>query len=340
MKRILIVDDNAASLNQIQALLGDSFQVSFAKSGEQALNICTKINPDLILMDIRMPQMDGFETLARLRKMRNIAKTPVIFLTASSDIETEVKCLEAGAADFIAKPCDRAVLKHRIDLQLRLSGYQSYLEKSLKELEDSIISIFSNMIEFRDESTGGHVQRTAKYVGLLAEELLRKKDFEGELSVAEVETMERAAPLHDVGKIGISDVILLKPAMLNDEEFNIMKSHTVIGAQLLRNMRASTATQHYIDCAIKIAESHHERFDGKGYPQGLTGSQIPIPARIMAVADVYDALVDTRVYRKSMTHDDARRIILSGSGTQFDPVVVKAFETLEHTFYDIVKKIC
>jgi putative two-component system response regulator len=332
MKQILVVDDNLPNLKQFNMQLCNDYRVVLAKSGAQALQICVNERPDLILLDIQMPEMDGFETIAQLKQSEVMRNIPIVFLTANHDTATEVKALESGAVDFITKPIEKSILLHRIELHLQLSEYRRSLENTVATLEDGIVTSFSDLIECRDGNTGGHVLRTSQYVSLLGRELMNKGLFREELTEKTLEMIVRATPLHDVGKIGVSDVILLKPAMLNDEEFTLMKKHTAIGADILRNMYDRTPTQHYLQYAIMIAECHHERYDGKGYLRGLKGEEIPLCARIMSVADVYDALVDTRIYKKAMTHADACRIIYSGMGSQFDPYVVEAFQAIQEKF--------
>jgi putative two-component system response regulator len=326
MYKILVVDDNLSSLKQIGAQLGESYDVSLAKSGALALQICMAEKPDLILLDIEMPDMDGFETLKRLRLNRYLGSIPVIFLTGNHDTDTEVRGLQSGARDFITKPVEKSILIHRIELHLRFSSYQAQLENTVAKLSDSVAHSFAELIECRDENTGEHVARTSRYVGMLGRRLIETGLFPEELTPTDLDMMVRAAPLHDIGKIAISDRILLKPDRLDDEEFNAMKRHTLIGEELLDNMIARTPTQQYLQYAKKIAVSHHERFDGKGYPKGLSGDAIPLCGRIMAVADVYDALVTDRVYRRGMKHTEACRIIIDGKNTNFDGRVVEAFE--------------
>jgi putative two-component system response regulator len=328
MKQILIVDDNLASLKQISLQLTGQYEVSLAKSGALALEICIQRKPDLILLDIEMPDMDGFETISRIKKNPYLSRIPVIFLTASYDAETEVKGFELGARDYIRKPVGKSLLLHRIELHLRFSSYQEQMENTVRLLSDSIATSFAELIEYRDENTGGHVVRTSKYVKRLGHELLKEGRFREELDGTELEMMVRAAPLHDIGKIAISDRILLKPSQLNDEEFSIMKQHAIIGGKILDRMYARTPTQRYLQYAKVIALSHHERYDGKGYPYGLAGAAIPLCGRIMAVADVYDALMDNRIYRRGMTHTDAYRIIIEEKGSHFDPHIVDAFEAI------------
>jgi putative two-component system response regulator len=336
--KILVVDDNLPTLKQIGAQLGENYEVSLAKSGALALQICMREKPDLILLDIEMPDMDGFETLKRLRLNRYLGSIPVIFLTGNHDTETEVRGLQSGARDFITKPVEKGILLHRIELHLRFSAYQAQLESTVAKMSDSVALAFAELIECRDENTGGHVARTSRYVGMLSRKLMDQGLFVDELTSTDLDMMVRAAPFHDIGKIAISDRVLLKPDRLDDEEFTLMKQHTVIGEEILTNMLARPPTQQYLHYARMIAASHHERFDGKGYPRGLAGDGIPLCGRIMAVADVYDALVDDRVYRAGMKHTEARRIILDGKNTGFDGRVVDAFDAIHEELAEEAKK--
>jgi putative two-component system response regulator len=244
----------------------------------------------------------------------------------------EVQGLKSGARDFITKPVEKSILLHRISLHLRFSSYQLQLAETVAEMENSLTTSFAELIECRDENTGEHVVRTSRYVGLLARELILSHIFGGALLEDDLDMMVRAAPLHDIGKIAISDRYLLKPDRLDDEEFAIMKKHAAIGAEILDNMYSRMPTQTYLKYASMIAASHHERFDGKGYPYHLSGESIPLCGRIMAVADVYDALVCDRVYRKGFNHLQAYSIIIDGKGTQFDPRIVDAFDACHRRF--------
>jgi putative two-component system response regulator len=337
--KILVVDDNLSSLKQIGAQLGENYEVSLAKSGALALQICMREKPDLILLDIEMPGMDGFETLKRFRLNRYLGSIPVIFLTGNHDTETEVRGLQSGARDFITKPVEKSILFHRIELHLRFSSYQSQLESMVAKMSDSVALAFAELIECRDENTGEHVARTSRYVGMLGRKLMEMGLFTDELNPTDLDMMVRAAPFHDIGKIAVSDRVLLKPDRLDDEEFAIMKQHTIIGEEILKNMLIRTPTQQYLHYAKLIAASHHERYDGKGYPRGLKGDAIPLCGRIMSVADVYDALVDDRVYRRGMSHAEACRIIIDGKGKNFDERVVNAFETIHEELAATAKKI-
>ncbi|MDL2210050.1 response regulator [Desulfovibrio sp. OttesenSCG-928-O18] len=331
-ERIMVVDDNLTNLQYISSQLAGLYQVLPAKSGVQALHIAAQQVPDLILLDVDMPQLDGFETFEKLTHHDRLAHIPVIFLTARHDPATEMRALELGARDFIAKPIEKSILLHRIDLHLRYSYYRQHLQHTVKEMEDSVAVSFAELIECRDENTGGHVRRTREYVSILGKALRERGYFEGELQDQELEMMVRAAPLHDVGKIGISDRSLLKPGRLTASEFEDMKRHTVIGASILEAMYRRIPTQRYLRYAKIIAESHHERYDGKGYPYGKCREDIPLPARIMAVADVYDALVANRIYRNAVSHEEACRVIIDGKGTSFDPHIVDVFEVHHQQF--------
>jgi putative two-component system response regulator len=340
MDQILVVDDNLANLKNIQLQLSDSYnyQVVLAKSGLQALQICIQRIPDLILLDVDMPEMDGFETLKRIKDNSLLSRIPVIFLTANHDIATEIRALESGVVDFITKPVEKSILHHRLQLHLNLARYQQNLEETVKELEDSIVLSFSEMIESRDKNTGDHVQRTQIYVTLLGRELIAQAHFANELNDKELSLITRGALLHDIGKIGISDTILLKPDRLDDTEFNIMKTHTTIGAEILETMYRRTPTQYYLKYAKQIAEGHHEKYDGSGYPYGLKGEEIPLCSRIMAVADVYDAVVADRIYRKAMPPQEAYNLIVTGKGTHFDPAVIDAFVVVRSEMEAVARK--
>jgi putative two-component system response regulator len=340
MHKILVVDDNISSLKQIGAQLGESYEVSLAKSGAMALQICMQEKPDLILLDIEMPDMDGFETLKRLRLNHYLGSIPVIFLTGNHGTEIEVQGLQSGARDFITKPVEKSILLHRLELHLRFSSYQAHLENTVAKLSENISLSFAELIECRDENTGEHVVRTSRYVRILGKKLIEKGMFRDKLTSTDLEMMVRAAPLHDIGKIAISDRILLKPDRLDDEEFNLMKQHTSIGEDILARMLARTPTQQYLLYAKQIAASHHERFDGKGYPKGLAGDEIPLCGRIMAVADVYDALVADRVYRRGMNPTEAHRIIIDGRDKNFDGKIIDAFEDVYENLVESVKMDC
>jgi putative two-component system response regulator len=327
-----VVDDNISSLKQIGAQLGSHYEVSLAKSGALALQICKQEKPDLILLDVEMPEMDGFQTLIRLKEDPDLNPIPVIFLTGNRDTETEIRALESGAMDFITKPANKDILFHRLELHLQFAAYQCSLENTVKELENSIVTSFAELIECKDDNAGTHVLRTGKYVEILGRELLKAGTFEGELSEENLDLVVRAAPFHDIGKIGVSDTLLLKEGALTAEEYEEVKKHTLIGARFLQSIYERTPEEQYLRFAKLIAESHHEKYDGTGYPHGLAGDGIPLCARIMTVANVYDGCITDRVYRKALSHEEACRIILDGKGTWFDPRIVETFEGVMDQF--------
>jgi putative two-component system response regulator len=327
-KQILVVDDNLASLKQIGAQLTPGYEVSLAKSGALALQICAQERPDLILLDIEMPEMDGFETIKRLKEDPVLSPIPVIFLTGSHDSATEIRALQSGAMDFINKPANKDILLHRLDLHLQFAAYQTSLEHTVTELENSIVTSFAELVECKDDNAGAHALKTGAYVKLLGREMLAAGTFRGELTEADLDMIVRAAPFHDVGKVGISDIILLKPGPLTGEEFEEIKKHTLIGARFLETIYERTPEQHYLKVAKKIAEGHHERYDGSGYPHGIAGDAIPLCARMMAVVNVYSACLTDRAFRKAMEPQAAVELILKGKGTEFDPRIVDVFEAV------------
>jgi putative two-component system response regulator len=331
-KQILVVDDNIASLKQIGAQLGSHYEISLAKSGALALDICRQEKPDLILLDVEMPEMDGFATIARLKEDPELKPIPVIFLTANHDTATEIRALESGAMDFITKPANKDILFHRLELHLQFAAYQCSLENTVRELENSIVTSFAELIECKDDNAGTHVLRTGKYVEILGRKLLEEETFGNELPEMDLDMIVRAAPFHDIGKIGVSDTVLLKEGTLTAEEYEEVKKHTLIGARFLQSIYERTPEQHYLKFAKLIAESHHEKYDGTGYPHGLAGDDIPLCARIMTAANVYDGCITDRVYRKALSHEEACRIILDGKGTWFDPRIVEAFEGVMDQF--------
>jgi len=326
MKSILIIDDNLVSLKQISTQLAQDYEITLAKSGEMALQICSREQPDLILLDVEMPEMDGFATIAKLKENPSLMHIPVIFLTGNHDSATEVKCLESGAMDFITKPANIDILRHRIELHLEFSIYQLHLENIIKELEDNIGISFAEILDCKDYNVANHVLRTGECFGILAKELALSGVFGSEITVEDADTLRRASVFHDIGKIGISDMILLKRTALTKCEYDEVQRHCMIGGQMLRAIYERAPSQNYLKMAITIAEGHHEYFDGSGYPHGLKGNDIPLCCRIMSVVNVYDACITDKVYRKGLSPKEAFEVIRSGSGTKFDPRIVDVFE--------------
>lgn len=352
---IFIVDDTPENLTLVSTLLKPFYRVKVATSGEKALVYFAQHEavPDLILLDIVMPGLSGFDVIVELKKNSKIRDIPVIFLTAMSRVEDEKKGLELGAVDYITKPISPSVVLARIKTHLQnkavadfLRDKNEYLEAEIAKRTEEIsaiqyVTIFAltSLAETRDSDTGNHIRRTQHYVKALAKALQTHPRFAPYLSDTMIETLFKSAPLHDIGKVGIPDAILLKPAKLTPEEFEIMKSHTTLGKKAIEHAEEQLGMSvAFLEVAKEIAYSHHEKWDGSGYPLGLKGDEIPICGRLMAVADVYDALITKRVYKEGFSHEKAVAIILEGRGTHFDPDVTDAFRALQETFHEIAMR--
>jgi putative two-component system response regulator len=350
---ILIVDDTADNLIVMSELLGDAYRVKVANSGERALRIAAgDPQPDLILLDIMMPAMDGHEVCRRLKEDATTRHIPVIFLTARSAMEDERKGLDLGALDYVTKPISPPVVLARVRNHLQLKQLSDimreqnvYLEaevqrrtQELRAIQDTMILAMTSLAETRDNETGNHIRRTQNYVRTLADELRHHPKFADFLTSETIELLCKSAPLHDLGKIGIPDAILLKPGKLTPAEFEVMKRHTTIGrdAILIAQRRVADARgASFLHFAGEIAYSHHEKWNGGGYPEGLAGDAIPVAARLMAIADVYDALICRRVYKEPFRHDQAVALILDGRGSHFDPDVTDCFAQLAPRFNEV-----
>lgn len=337
---ILVVDDNNANLTLASKILCSNYNVACATSGALALKYLEKNRPSLILMDIKMPGMDGFETLKHIRADEKNKTLPVIFLSGDKDSETEKKCFRSGAVDFVGKPFVPDILLSRVERTLELEHYKWNLEEIVEEqtrlleertkrinaIQESVIVGMANIIELRDSSTGTHVKNTQTYVRMIVQGLMEHGLFSDELDQKLADDIVKAAPLHDIGKIRISDTILLKPEKLTDEEYEIMKHHTFYGMEIIRDIITDVEEEAYVKTAQEIALYHHERPDGKGYPYGLKGDAIPLCARIMSCADVFDALYSERCYKDPVRPSEAAiEIMMKGSGTQFDADILKTF---------------
>ena len=349
---IFVVDDTPDNLTLVSNLLKPYYRIKVANSGEKALAylLMHEDVPDLILLDIMMPGLSGFDVIYELKMHPKTRDIPVIFLTAMSSIEDEKKGLELGAVDYITKPMSPPIVLARIKTHLQnkaiadfLRDKNDYLEQEISKRTQEIsaiqyVTIFAltSLAETRDSDTGNHIRRTQYYVQALAKQLQSHSSYARDLTDTMIDTLFKSAPLHDIGKVGIPDAILLKPGKLTSEEFEIMKSHTTLGKKAIEHAEEQLGTNvDFLDIAKEIAYSHHEKWDGSGYPLGLKGEAIPICGRLMAVADVYDALIAKRVYKEGFSHEKAVSIILEGRGTHFDPDVVDAFEVLQTSFHDI-----
>lgn len=350
---ILVVDDTPDNLFLVSNLLKDLYTVKVANSGEKALKYLSEsVIPDLILLDIMMPVLSGYDVIKRIKENPLLQNIPVIFLTAKSSVEDEKIGFELGAADYIIKPISPPILLARIKTQLEnkavadfLKDKNEFLEKEVQKRTQEIIAIqdvtifaMASLAETRDNETGNHISRTSAYVKILALKLQNHPKFKNFLSDDMINTLYKSAPLHDIGKIGIPDYILLKNGKLSFEEFEIMKTHTTLGKEAIEHAENQLGYEvDFLKIAKEIAYLHHERFDGRGYPLGIKGEDIPISARLMSIADVYDALISERVYKNSIEHKKAVAIMKKGRNTHFDPNILDAFLELEKEFEQIAK---
>jgi putative two-component system response regulator len=351
---VLAVDDTPANLTLITSLLKDEYKVKVATSGDKALRIAqAEPRPDLILLDIMMPEMDGYEVCRRLKADPATRHIPVVFLTAKTGVDDEKMGLELGAVDYITKPISPPIVMARVKNHLALKASADFLRSKADYLEQEVarrtaevtaiqdvtITALASLAETRDSDTGNHIRRTQHYVRVLAEQLRHHPRFAAELDDRSIDMLFKLAPLHDIGKVGIPDRILLKRGKLTPAEFEIMKSHTTLGRDALSEAEAQLGKKvDFFRMAKEIAYSHQEKWDGSGYPEGLRGEAIPLSARLMALADVYDALISRRVYKEPLQDAEAVRIIQAGRGTHFDPDMVDAFVAIQDQFRDIAHR--
>lgn len=351
---ILVVDDTPDNITLLCSLLGDQYRNKVATNGVKALQIAeSEPQPDLILLDIMMPQMDGYEVCGRLKANPKTQHIPVIFLTAKSQEGDETKGFELGAVDYITKPIVPPILMARVQTHLALEDARKYLARQnehleeevehrtrqLAALQDAIITAMASMAETRDNETGHHIRRTQHYIKELAKSLSRNPEYTGVLTDKFVDILYKSAPLHDIGKVGVPDRILLKPGPLTAEEFEEMKKHTLYGRDtIIAAEKNLDEPANFLLVARDIAYSHHEKWNGTGYPQGLSGTEIPLSARLMALVDVYDALTTKRIYKDAIPHPEAAKIILDGKGSHFDPDVIDAFLEVQDQFASIAEK--
>jgi putative two-component system response regulator len=351
---ILVVDDTPANLSLMTGLLRDEYQVKAAIDGEKALRIAqARPAPDLILLDIMRPGMDGYEVCRRLKADPATRDIPVIFLTARSGVEDEKMGLDLGAVDYITKPISPPIVMARVRNHLVLKASADFLRDKAEFLErevgkrtaevvaiqDVTILVMASLAETRDSDTGNQIRRTQHYVRALALKLREQPRLAALLDDRYVAMLFKSAPLHDIGKVGIPDRILLKPGKLTPEEFELMKTHTTLGRDAIRSAeRQLGMSVDFLTLAKEIAYSHQEKWDGSGYPEGLKGEAIPLSARMMALADVYDALISRRVYKEGMPHEQAMAIIAEGRGRHFDPDMVDAFLAIHEEFRAIAQR--
>jgi len=351
---ILVVDDTETNIDILVDALDKDYEVSVAMDGLGALEAVAANPPDLILLDIMMPGMDGYEVCQKLKSDSATIEIPVIFLTALTELESKTKGFKLGAVDYITKPFEILEVKARVNTHLTLKEAKEFLrnqnailEQKVEErtlelalTQDVTIHSLASLAETRDNETGGHIRRTQNYVKALAEELKNHPKFSQVLDEQTIALLHKSAPLHDIGKVGVPDSILLKPGKLLPEEFEEMKKHTVYGRDAILTAEKSLGSNSFLHFAREIAHTHQEKWDGSGYPQGLKGEEIPVSGRLMAVADVYDALISKRVYKPPFPHSKAVLIIEEGKGKHFDPHMVDAFLPIKERFKTIALGHC
>jgi putative two-component system response regulator len=345
---VLVVDDVEMNVMILEEILKDSYKVITAGNGKQALEVLRNapVLPKIILLDVFMPEMNGYQMLEIMKADNNLKRIPVIFITTS---DSESEALSAGAVDFINKPFLPEIVKLRVKNQIELKNYSDSLEEMVAEKTaeatstlDNTLQALANIIEYRNLESGSHVKRTQFFCQALISYLIESGSvYAGELQSQAPDIIVKSMALHDVGKIGIPDKILLKPGKLDPEEFDIMRTHTTVGKNIIEQMMKAVKDKDsiYLKHCRDIAWCHHERYDGKGYPRGLKGTEIPLSARIASLSDVYDALVCARVYKAAFPYDEALRIINEGRGAQFDAVITDAVMTIQDRFQEISQQI-
>jgi putative two-component system response regulator len=345
MKTIFVVDDNSANLLMAEGVLSEHYEVITALSAGIMFELLEDIIPDLILLDIMMPDIDGFAALKRLRSSSKTEGIPVMFLTGKNDANTEAKGFEYGVMDFITKPFNGHVLLNRIKKHLSLEDIirertqmLQHRTRQLEKLQNSITYVLADMVENRDKQTGKHIERTAEYIKVLLSAMLEKGIYYDEISEWNMDLIISASRLHDLGKISVTDMILNKPGKLTDDEYEMIKDHALKGEGIIDEIIQRSEDAHnekILQYAKLCIGSHHERWDGTGYPRGLKGLAIPLQGRLMAIADVYDALVSERPYKPAFSHEKAVEIIRENRGSHFDPQLVDVFLDVREQFAEI-----
>jgi putative two-component system response regulator len=345
----MLVDDNMASLTMGKNILKDRYNVFPLPSGEKLFDLLQKVVPDLILLDIAMPEMDGYEVIKKLKANRKTRDIPVIFLTSRDDPGNELEGLSLGAIDYVSKPFSPVLLVQRIENHLLIAAQKKELKnyndnlremvleqiEQIEDLQHAVLNTLAEVAEFRDDIIGGHIERIQSYLKFMLDQMIEEGLYQEETSHWDLEFLVPSAQLHDVGKIMISERILHKPGRLTAEEFEEIKKHTVYGVRLIERITQSAREHVFLEHAKVIAGSHHEKWDGTGYPEGLKGAGIPLQGRLMAIADVYDALIAVRPYKQPVSPAEAEKIIIEGKGTHFDPALVEIFQTVAPKFAKI-----
>ena len=331
-KTIFVVDDNDTNLLMAEEALEEQYRVMTIPSAVKMFDFLEKVIPDLILLDIEMAGMNGIEALQQLKANESYMDIPVVFLTSRNDASVEARGFELGAIDFILKPFSPPVLLNRIKMHLNIDALIHERTAQLRRLQYGIVSVLADMVENRDKGTGGHIERTSAYIRLILDAMMQRGVYAEEIRGWDLEMAISSARLHDVGKIAISDFIVNKPSQLTNDEFETMKTHVAEGERIIDQIVERTGEVEFLHSAKLFAGYHHERWDGKGYPHGLRETEIPLQGRIMAVVDVYDALVSYRPYKTAFTDEEAVNIIMDNIGKQFDPKLTDVFFEIKDKF--------
>jgi putative two-component system response regulator len=351
---VLLVDDNLTNLMFGKIALSDTYEVYTVPSAAGMFQLLKGgLWPSLILLDIDMPEMDGREAMKILKGSSEYSDIPVIFLTALNTPENELDGLSLGAVDYITKPIEPNLLRKRVEMHLLMESQRKILERQklelqnfnlnlvrmvkektfkVMELQRAILDTVADLVESRDDITGGHVGRTRRWLNILVEALVESGIYRNSMRDWDIELLLQSSQLHDVGKITITDAILLKKGKLTEEEFNAIKQHTTFGVKIIDRMASVTSEKAFLEHAKIFAGTHHEKWDGSGYPDGLKGEKIPLQGRLMAIADVYDALTSDRPYKDAFSHEDAVQILSEGRGSHFDPNLIDIFMRIEESF--------
>jgi putative two-component system response regulator len=345
---VLIVDDMDMNRMILESILCDDYNIFQAENGLEAIDFLYNAVelPAIVLLDIMMPEMDGFEVLDLIKSNARTSGIPVVFITAADIESTETRGLRSGAVDYVSKPFNPEVVKARVDNHIELKRYRDNLEETVekKVLElirsrENMLETLATVIEYRNLESGHHVKRTSILSRNLVNRMLDFPYYSRQLNELHPESLLKAVPIHDIGKIGVPDNVLLKPGRLTDDEFKIIKTHTTIGSDIIDTLLAKEQGDEYLLHCRDICRYHHERFDGKGYPDGMTGEDIPLSARILSIVDVYDALVNSRVYKPALPHAEAVQIIMKGAGSQFDPEIIKIFYEINDSFLTLSQEL-
>jgi len=345
-KRVILVDDNPVNLKLARNTLMGKYDVFTVPSAEKLFELLEKTLADIILLDVMMPEMSGYDAIKILKNNPKTSNIPVIFLTSKADANSELEGFVHGAVDYVSKPFSPQLLIKRVDAHVLVESQKKELEKinqnlhllveekteEIQELQNAILKTISNLVEYRDDVTGGHVERSEHLLKLLTEEMIRQNVYCDEVKGWDLRFFLQSAQLHDVGKIAIRDNILLKPAALTAEEFNEMKKHTWFGERIIEKIQENARESVFLMHAKIMAGTHHEKWDGSGYPRGTAGQEIPLQGRLLALVDVYDALISERPYKRPFPPDKALEIIKQGSGVHFDPALVEIFTATAQYF--------